>query len=117
MHGAMNGSHHGGAISSAPVRPQAQVQPNPSHPGAAHPGQHPSIPPVSAALPPHASPIHPIQGRGNTGPPVDSSNATPRQLNVEDALSYLELVKHEYLNQPGTYHRFLEIMKDFKNQE
>ena len=41
----------------------------------------------------------------------------PRQLNVKDALSYLELVKFQFSSQPEIYHRFLEIMKDFKNQE
>ena len=50
----------------------------------------------------------------HVSPPASSQQ--PRQLNVKDALSYLELVKHQFSSQPEVYHRFLEIMKDFKNQ-
>ena len=35
------------------------------------------------------------------------------QLNVNDALKYLDAVKDE---KPEAYNRFLDIMKDFKNQ-
>ena len=53
-------------------------------------------------------------------PPPQQAQAPPsqqpRQLNVKDALSYLELVKFQFSSQPEVYHRFLEIMKDFKNQ-
>ena len=49
-------------------------------------------------------------------PPQPAPSQQPRQLNVKDALSYLELVKFQFSSQPEVYHRFLEIMKDFKNQ-
>lgn len=37
-----------------------------------------------------------------------------RQLKVEDALAYLDLVKAEYEMQPHVYNQFLDIMKEFK---
>jgi paired amphipathic helix protein Sin3a len=40
-----------------------------------------------------------------------------RPLNVRDALSYLEMVKKQFQDQPEVYNRFLDIMKDFKQQE
>ncbi|KAH8116164.1 hypothetical protein DFH11DRAFT_1832383 [Phellopilus nigrolimitatus] len=39
-----------------------------------------------------------------------------RPLNVGDALSYLDSVKKQFSDSPGVYNRFLDIMKDFKNQ-
>lgn len=39
-----------------------------------------------------------------------------RQLNVTDALSYLDAVKHQFHDRPDVYNRFLDIMKDFKSQ-
>ncbi len=52
---------------------------------------------------------------------VDSQNPSPggmdgRQLNVTDALSYLDAVKHQFHDRPDVYNRFLDIMKDFKSQ-
>ncbi|KZV99276.1 PAH2 domain-containing protein, partial [Exidia glandulosa HHB12029] len=35
-------------------------------------------------------------------------------LDVEDALAYLDRVKHEFLDTPEMYNRFLDIMKRFK---
>lgn len=37
-----------------------------------------------------------------------------RQLDVEDALAYLDRVKHEFRDTPEKYTRFLDIMKRFK---
>ena len=48
-----------------------------------------------------------------SAPPV-SPGARP--LNVKDALSYLELVKVKFSDQPDVYNQFLDIMKDFKSQ-
>lgn len=45
-----------------------------------------------------------------------SSSSQYRQLNVKDALTYLELVKVKFNDQPEIYNRFLDIMKDFKSQ-
>ena len=39
-----------------------------------------------------------------------------RQLNVKDALSYLDQVKIQFSDQPDVYNQFLDIMKDFKSQ-
>jgi paired amphipathic helix protein Sin3a len=39
-----------------------------------------------------------------------------RALNVTDALSYLDDVKNQFFHQPEVYNRFLDILKDFKNQ-
>lgn len=38
------------------------------------------------------------------------------QLNQQDALSYLDQVKVQFVDQPDVYNRFLDIMKDFKSQ-
>lgn len=42
--------------------------------------------------------------------------AAERPLNVGDALTYLDSVKKQFSDSPGVYNRFLDIMKDFKNQ-
>jgi histone deacetylase complex regulatory component SIN3 len=39
-----------------------------------------------------------------------------RQLNVKDALSYLDQVKLQYHDQTEVYNQFLDIMKSFKSQ-
>lgn len=47
----------------------------------------------------------------------DQQDAHPeRQLNVSDALTYLDNVKVQFQNRPDVYNRFLDIMKDFKSQ-
>lgn len=38
-----------------------------------------------------------------------------RQLNVTDALSYLDAVKQQFHDRPDVYNNFLDIMKDFKS--
>jgi paired amphipathic helix protein Sin3a len=38
----------------------------------------------------------------------------PRQLNVTDALSYLDAIKAQFVDRPDVYERFLDIMKMFK---
>ncbi|KAJ2890017.1 Transcriptional regulatory protein sin3, partial [Coemansia aciculifera] len=45
-------------------------------------------------------------------PQVDANG---RQLNVSDALSYLDLVKSQFQDRPEVYNQFLEIMKEFKS--
>ena len=60
------------------------------------------------------------------GPPLEIAQenaglhaATPttegRQLNVTDALSYLDAVKQQFNDRPDVYNLFLDIMKDFKS--
>lgn len=51
-------------------------------------------------------------------PPLSYLEGQPqeRQLNVTDALSYLDAVKVQFQDQPDVYNQFLDIMKDFKGQ-
>ena len=51
-------------------------------------------------------------------PPLSYVEGQPqeRQLNVTDALSYLDAVKVQFQDQPEVYNQFLDIMKDFKSQ-
>ncbi|OLL24573.1 Transcriptional regulatory protein SIN3, partial [Neolecta irregularis DAH-3] len=44
------------------------------------------------------------------------AGAGGRNLNVKDALSYLDQVKMQFTERPDVYNRFLDIMKDFKSQ-
>ncbi|KAL2312242.1 Paired amphipathic helix protein pst3 [Schizosaccharomyces pombe] len=44
------------------------------------------------------------------------SSSSNRPLDVNDALSYLELVKYYFSERREIYNRFLEIMRDFKSQ-
>lgn len=39
---------------------------------------------------------------------------TARQLNVTDALTYLDLVKNRFRERPEVYNQFLDVMKEFK---
>ncbi|PCH43217.1 the Msin3a Pah1-Sap25 Sid complex, partial [Wolfiporia cocos MD-104 SS10] len=39
-----------------------------------------------------------------------------RPLHITDALSYLDLIKMEFREQPDVYNRFLAIIKAFKEQ-
>lgn len=48
--------------------------------------------------------------------PVHSESQN-RQLNVKDALTYLDQVKIQFSDRPEVYNRFLDIMKDFKSQK
>jgi paired amphipathic helix protein Sin3a len=45
-----------------------------------------------------------------------TGNGEERQLNVTDALSYLDAVKFQFSERPDVYNHFLDIMKDFKGQ-
>ncbi|KAI0032163.1 hypothetical protein K488DRAFT_50553 [Vararia minispora EC-137] len=53
---------------------------------------------------------------GTPGSPALASEAG-RQLNVTDALSYLDAVKVQFQDRPDVYNKFLDIMKDFKSQQ
>ncbi len=46
----------------------------------------------------------------------NNSNRPIRELKVEDALLYLDQVKIEFGDQPEIYNEFLDIMKNFKEQ-
>jgi len=51
--------------------------------------------------------------------PMDPQNYNnpERPLNVSDALSYLDAVKVQFQDQPDVYNHFLDIMKEFKNEQ
>ena len=38
-------------------------------------------------------------------------------MNVSDALNYLDAVKQKFQDQPDVYNHFLDIMKEFKNEQ
>lgn len=44
------------------------------------------------------------------------SSAQMLTTGAQDALSYLDQVKVQFVDQPDVYNRFLDIMKDFKSQ-
>ena len=44
------------------------------------------------------------------------SGSAARQLNVTDALTYLDLVKNRFRERPEVYNQFLDVMKEFKGQ-
>ena len=52
----------------------------------------------------------PLTQRSRRTPPVGP-------LNVTDALSYLDVVKVQFSDQPDVYNHFLDIMKEFKNDQ
>lgn len=104
-------------------------------------GLYPPAPPVSYGSMPTATPTHAVkqqamplgvggghsQLRANSGsspPGSNLSQETPQQqspssfqkLKVEDALSYLDLVKFKFGSTPQVYNDFLDIMKEFKSQ-
>ncbi|KAL7423639.1 hypothetical protein Q5752_001220 [Cryptotrichosporon argae] len=45
-----------------------------------------------------------------------SNSGAYRPLNVRDALTYLDQVKIQFVDQPDVYNRFLDVMKEFKGQ-
>ncbi|KDR72514.1 hypothetical protein GALMADRAFT_281285 [Galerina marginata CBS 339.88] len=51
--------------------------------------------------------------------PMDpqSYSSLDRPLNVTDALTYLDAVKVQFQDQPDVYNHFLDIMKEFKNEQ
>ncbi|KAF9041264.1 hypothetical protein BJ165DRAFT_1349868 [Panaeolus papilionaceus] len=57
--------------------------------------------------------------RSRRGSPMDTQNqnSSSRPLNVTDALSYLDAVKGQFQHQSDVYNKFLDIMKEFKNEQ
>lgn len=75
--------------------------------------------PAAAELP---GPLMPARANNISSPNspavpqvIDPALDFDRQLNVTDALSYLDIVKTQFANQPNVYNQFLDIMKDFKS--
>ena len=77
-------------------------------------------PPQAQQLPnqgPQAQMIGYGAGPGNHSMPPNSVGATQGQQPIlNDALSYLDQVKVQFMEHPDVYNRFLDIMKDFKSQ-
>ncbi|KAL0951709.1 hypothetical protein HGRIS_008384 [Hohenbuehelia grisea] len=87
-----------------------------SPPGPRHPALPESRSPPTMKRTP--KPLTP-RPQGETAPGTPGANASSesnRPLNVTDALSYLDAVKHQFQDKPDVYNRFLDIMKDFKSQ-
>ena len=88
------------------------------------PAPHPSVDNQNALTPtptaPVPQPLPTIEKQTNVDAPQpapDNQNgAADRQLNVTDALSYLDAVKIQFHDRPDVYNVFLDIMKDFKSQ-
>ena len=104
-------------LSSTDATVAEPAQPIPSSP-------HPSIDNQNALAPtstaPVPQPLLPIEKQTNADAPQpapeNQNGATDRQLNVTDALSYLDAVKIQFNDRPDVYNVFLDIMKDFKSQ-
>ncbi|KAH7104880.1 hypothetical protein BKA62DRAFT_690990 [Auriculariales sp. MPI-PUGE-AT-0066] len=62
-----------------------------------------------------SAPAH-SDGAQAPGTPQDE-DAPQRQLNVNDALTYLDAVKTQFSDQPDVYNKFLDIMKEFKTEQ
>jgi paired amphipathic helix protein Sin3a len=61
------------------------------------------------------SPLTDLNYSYGVGPGV--GGGLDRPLNVTDALSYLDAVKNKFNDQPDVYNHFLDIMKEFKNEQ
>lgn len=55
-------------------------------------------------------------GLQETAQQQQSPSTNFQRLKVEDALSYLDLVKYKFGSKPQVYNDFLDIMKEFKSQ-
>ncbi|KAI9444070.1 hypothetical protein H4582DRAFT_2109296 [Lactarius indigo] len=88
------------------------------------PSSHPSIDNQNALAPTPAAPTAQlsltVEKQANADAPQptpeNQNGVTDRQLNVTDALSYLDAVKIQFHDRPDVYNVFLDIMKDFKSQ-
>ncbi|KAH6909564.1 hypothetical protein BKA70DRAFT_1385698 [Coprinopsis sp. MPI-PUGE-AT-0042] len=105
-----------------PVEPTAQEEPA---------AQTVDIPSISLPEPPSED-VKPQASRNPSPapaavdePPIEKASleaeedaqSSERALNVTDALSYLDQVKLQFQDQPDVYNHFLDIMKEFKNEQ
>lgn len=88
--------------------------PSPLHPPNSQPLDVNQVPESPRPSEPGEGPstVYPIP----IGSPEQHPGGPERQLNVSDALSYLDSVKAQFAEQPEVYNKFLDIMKDFKSQ-
>lgn len=63
-----------------------------------------------------ASPPNTLPQPATQQSPGGGGSSSFQRLKVEDALTYLDLVKFKFGNQPQVYNDFLDIMKEFKSQ-
>ena len=124
LHGP-NGLLNANAGMSGPAAPSGA-------PGALYanglPAPEPGVRPFAASTLPVLSnqagilsaPTHPADASPSSVPSgvVNAASAVPQgqQPILNDALSYLDLVKVRFQEQPDVYNKFLDIMKDFKSQ-
>ena len=109
---------------ATPTQPTAETETEPAAPAPAPPSPNPPADSSTASVPTPMvvaleSPSTERQDNVETAPQSASENlngATDRQLNVTDALSYLDAVKVQFHDRPDVYNVFLDIMKDFKSQ-
>ncbi|KAG6868490.1 hypothetical protein C0993_002028 [Termitomyces sp. T159_Od127] len=96
--------------------PPAPADPGNTQDLPASSAQPPSPVPSSPNMDPGISTPRPSTGDSPPGAPKSSPPEAGRQLNVTDALSYLDAVKIQFQERPEVYNQFLDIMKDFKSQ-
>jgi len=99
----------------AETRPTAPVPQSPKLPAEISSASAPA--PMTAAV--AESPSTERQNNVEAAPQPASENlngSSGRQVNITDALSYLDVVKAHFHDRPHVYYAFLDIMKDFRNQ-
>ncbi len=105
------------AAAETPVAEPAQPIPPSPHPSSDN--QNSQVPTTTAPTP-QPPPALDKQTNADASQPVPApetqNGMTDRQLNVTDALSYLDAVKVQFHDRPDVYNVFLDIMKDFKSQ-
>ncbi|KAH9983794.1 hypothetical protein BJV74DRAFT_878832 [Russula compacta] len=105
-----------------PAQPPAEAETEPAPLVPPSPNPPPDSSSASAPTPMLAASEYPSTEKQNNvevTPQPASENlngTTDRQLNVTDALSYLDAVKIQFHDRPDVYNVFLDIMKDFKSQ-
>ena len=103
-------------------QPAMEIEPEPAALGVPSPNPPADSSSASAPTPMIVAPESPAPEKQDTvemapQPAMENVNgSTDRQLNVTDALSYLDAVKVQFNDRPDVYNVFLDIMKDFKSQ-
>jgi hypothetical protein len=118
---AMDADLHAHIVAEADVDGPMQViepaaAPAPEDIGAALPAP---IAELEAAAPAEDVPMDgpsALVEAGEVGEGEGDGDGEERQLNVTDALSYLDAVKVQFADRPDVYNHFLDIMKEFKGQ-
>ena len=107
---------------STTPQPAMETEPEPAVPAVPSPNPPADSSSTSAPTPMIAVPGSPATEKQDNvetapQPALEAVNgSTDRQLNVTDALSYLDAVKIQFHDRPDVYNVFLDIMKEFKSQ-